>query len=250
MARAATFEHRIFTIGQLSVISRQDIQLIFAAARAWLSGLAALVILAIGLRIVSTFGWYFPPNFQGGFLAGRDTYFWRSAYGIGFYLHIIGAPIALLTGLPQFSRLLLRASPRLHRTLGKTYALSVLIAAAPGGFIMGFWSRGGVPAMVCFIAMSLLVAVFTVLAWRTALQRRFESHRKWMTRSYLVMISAVLLRLIDPALRRSGVPDELSYQISVWLSWVPSLVIFEVIERIRNAPLVHHEDSGRAQALR
>ena len=93
--------------------------------------------------------------------------------------------------------------------------------------------------MICFIAMSLLVAVFTVLARRTALQRRFESHQRWMTRSYLLMISAVLLRLIDPALRRSGVPDELSYQVSVWLSWVPSLMIFEVIERMRIGPMTH-----------
>ncbi|MBL8810966.1 MAG: DUF2306 domain-containing protein [Planctomycetaceae bacterium] len=215
------------------MISRHDIQLIITAARAWLGGLAALVIVAIGLRIVSTFGWYFPPNFRDGFLAGRDAYFWRSAYGVGFYLHIVGAPVALLCGLPQFSRLLLRAFPRLHRTLGKTYALAVLLAAAPGGLIMGFWSRGGIPAMLCFITMSVLVAAFTILAWRTALQRRFESHRKWMTRSYLLMISAVLLRLLDPALRRAGLSDDLSYQLSVWLSWVPSLVIFEVMERVK-----------------
>lgn len=88
--------------------------------------------------------------------------------------------------------------------------------------------------MLCFITMSILVTAFTILAWRTALQRRFESHRKWMTRSYLLIISAVLLRLLDPALRRAGLSDDLSYQLSVWLSWVPSLVIFELIERVRN----------------
>jgi hypothetical protein len=85
--------------------------------------------------------------------------------------------------------------------------------------------------------MSLLVSLSTVLAWRAALQRRFTSHRRWMTRSYLLMVSAILLRLIDPALRDAGVPDTLSYQWSVWLSWVPSLVLFELLEHWRTPTL-------------
>ncbi|MFN5288161.1 MAG: DUF2306 domain-containing protein, partial [Planctomyces sp.] len=192
----------------------------------------ALAILVIALRIIGTYGFYFPPNFDRGFLQARQAYFWSSLYGMGFYLHIIGAPLALISGLPQFSRLLLRWSPRFHRCLGRIYAMSVLLAAAPGGFIMGFRSFAGNPALFCFTVMSLLVSAFTLLAWRDALRRKFQSHRRWMIRSYLMMVSAVLLRLIDPLLRDLGVPDVQSYVWSVWLSWVPSLVIFEISERV------------------
>jgi uncharacterized membrane protein len=202
------------------------------AATAWFGGLAALAILVIALRIIGTYGFYFPPNFDRGFLQARQAYFWSSLYGMGFYLHIIGAPLALISGLPQFSRLLLRWSPRFHRCLGRIYAMSVLLAAAPGGFIMGFRSFAGNPALFCFTVMSLLVSAFTLLAWRDALRRKFQSHRRWMIRSYLMMVSAVLLRLIDPLLRDLGVPDVQSYVWSVWLSWVPSLVIFEISERV------------------
>jgi hypothetical protein len=52
-----------------------------------------------------------------------------------------------------------------------------------------------------------------------------------MIRSYLMMASAVLLRLIDPVLRDLGVSDMPSYVWSLWLSWVPSLLIFELAER-------------------
>lgn len=205
-------------------------QKIVRAAVVWLGGLTAIVICWIGLRIVMVFDSYFPPDFQHGFLAGRQSCFRTSFYGAGFYLHIIGAPIALLSGLTQFSRGLLRWSPRLHRLLGRTYAFSVLFAAAPGGLVIGLRTFAGPSAAVCFVVMSLLVSLSTVLAWRAALQRRFTSHRRWMTRSYLLMVSAILLRLIDPALRNAGVPDTLSYQWSVWLSWVPSLVLFELLE--------------------
>jgi uncharacterized membrane protein len=201
------------------------------AAKAWFGGLAAVVVLVIALRIVGTYGFYFPPDFDRGFLQARQAYFWRSFYWVGFYLHIIGAPIALICGLPQFSRLLLCWSPRTHRLLGRIYALAVLLGAAPGGFIMGFRSFAGIPALLCFSLMSLLVSVFTILAWRDAVRRRFVSHRRWMIRSYLMMASAVLLRLIDPVLRDLGVSDMPSYVWSLWLSWVPSLLIFELAER-------------------
>ena len=203
------------------------------AAKTWFCGLAAVAVLAITLRILGTYRFYLPPNFQQGFLRDRQAYFWSSLYGVGFYLHIIGAPFALICGLPQFSRLLLIWSPRLHRLLGRSYALAVLMAAAPGGFVMGFRSFAGAPAAICFSVMSLLVSLFTVLAWRDAIRRRFAEHRRWMIRSYLMMLSAVLLRLIDPLLRDLGVPGQLSYVCSLWLSWVPSLLIFEVAERYR-----------------
>lgn len=201
------------------------------AAKAWFGGLAAVAVLVIAMRIIGTLPLYFPPNFERGFLRDRQAYFWSSGYGVGFYLHIVGAPLALVCGLPQFSRLLLLWSPRLHRLLGRTYALAVLLAAAPGGFVMGLRSFAGAPALLCFTVMSLLVSMFTVLAWRDAVRRRFAAHRRWMIRSYLMMVSAVLLRLIDPLLRDFGVPDMQSYVWSLWLSWVPSLLIFEAAER-------------------
>jgi uncharacterized membrane protein len=216
----------------MTITSREK-QKIVRAAVGWIGGLTAIVICWIGLRIVMVFHNYFPPDFQHGFLAGRQSYFWTSVYGAGFYLHIIGAPIALLSGLTQFSRGLLSWSPRLHRLLGRIYAIAVILAAAPGGLVIGIRTFAGPSAAVCFVVMSLLVSLSTVLAWTAALQRCFTSHRRWMTRSYLLMVSAILLRLIDPALRNAGVPDTLSYQWSVWLSWVPSLVLFELLERWR-----------------
>jgi hypothetical protein len=137
-------------------ISPSEKQQMIRAAVSWLGGLTAIVIFWIGLRIVMVFDSYFPPDFQHGFLAGRQSYFRTSVYGAGFYLHIIGAPIALLSGLTQFSRGLLRWSPGLHRLLGRTYAFSVLFAAAPGGLVIGLRTFAGPSAAVCFVVMSLL----------------------------------------------------------------------------------------------
>lgn len=84
--------------------------------------------------------------------------------------------------------------------------------------------------MACFLVMSVSTWFFTWKGWRAAKRREFAAHRKWMWRSYLMLVSAVILRLIDPALRHAGVPDLLSYQASVWLSWVPSLGLFEILQ--------------------
>lgn len=188
------------------------------------------MILFITVQILTSYSGYIPPNFEKGFLAEREAYFWSSPYGIGFLMHIVGAPIGLIVGLPQFSRIMLQFSPRSHRITGWIYVVSVLGLAVPGGFCMAFRPRGGLPSVLCFLIMCLLTTGFTLAAVRAARMRQFVSHRRWMTRSYLMMLSAIVLRLLDPFLRRQGIPEDYAYQFSVWMSWIPSLVIYELTQ--------------------
>ena len=180
--------------------------------------------------IVSTYVVYIPPNFQQGFLSSRGDYFFRTPYCVGFYAHILASPLALICGTLQFSKTILRRWPKVHRILGRAYVIGVLAFAAPGGFVISFGTVGGLPSFICFLTMSCLAWGFTWQAWRTARRRAFSAHGRWMWRSYLMMVSAIILRIIDPALREAGVPDLLSYQLCVWLSWVPSLLIFEALQ--------------------
>jgi len=188
---------------------------------------AAMFVILAAVLIASTYTLYLPPNFAEGFLAGRASYFFSTPYGIGFYAHILGAPLALICGTLQLNQSLLRRFPRVHRILGRIMILSTLMLASPGGFIMAFGTNAGPSAVLCFLLMSLLTAWFAAMSWRMAVQRRFAAHRVWAWRCYLMLVSAVVLRVIDPVLREMGVPDLVSYRLSLWLSWVPSLVIFE-----------------------
>jgi uncharacterized membrane protein len=203
-------------------------------------GTAALCVVFVTLLIVATYTRYLPPDFRKGFLIDRDSYFFRTPYGVGFYAHILASPIAVICGAIQFNSALRRRAARIHRIAGRIYVLCVLLFAAPGGFIMAFGTRGGASSSGCFLVMSVSTWFFTWQAWKTAKRREFAAHRRWMWRSYLMIVSAILLRVIDPALRQSGVPELLSYQICVWLSWVPSLALFEILHRwgsVRQVPV-------------
>ena len=194
-------------------------------------GVAALCIVFVSILIISTYTRYLPPDFQQGFLIGRDSYFFRTPYGLGFYSHILTSPIALICGTIQFSASIRRRAAGIHRLTGRVYVICVLMFAVPGGFIMAFGTRGGIASLACFLTMSVSTWFFTWQAWRTAKRREFAAHQKWMWRSYLMIVSAIILRIIDPAMRQAGVPDLLSYQTCVWLSWVPSLGLFEILNR-------------------
>jgi len=210
---------------------------LWRAAIAFAAGIVALCVVFFTVVIVSTYERYVPPDFRQGFLIGRDLYFFRTPYGVGFYAHILSSPIALMCGTIQFSSSIRSRAAKLHRMMGRVYVVCVLLFAAPGGFIMAFGTRGGVSSMACFLVMSVTTWFFTWQGWRAAKRGEFAAHRKWMSRSYLMMASAIILRIIDPALRQAGVPDLISYQASVWLSWVPSLGLFEFLQR-------HHSTDG------
>lgn len=189
----------------------------------------ALVLLVIGGLILNGFPNYFPPRFDQGFLLLRDAYFFRHGYAVGFYLHILAAPVVLLCGIPQFSATLRRRFPLTHERIGLVYVWAALLAAAPGGLWMAFYAYGGWPGKMSFALVSLLLWAFTFVAWRCARVKNYRQHGRWMIRSYLMISSAVSLRLIHYALTEWGVGRLAAYQWSAWLSWLPTLALCELV---------------------
>ena len=98
---------------------------------------------------------------------GRDAWF-----RFGFFLHVFGAVPVVFIGWLQFSDGLLRDYRAWHRGLGKVYVGLVLLAAAPGGFLIGLGAAGGLAGKACFVVMSLLWAFYTGRAWYRIHKRR------------------------------------------------------------------------------
>lgn len=60
----------------------------------------------------------------------------------------------------------------------------------------------------------------------------YDQHRRWMVRSYVLICSAVTLRLISGAAGLIGVPSpEGAYIVAAWSSWLLPLVVYEIAER-------------------
>jgi hypothetical protein len=188
-------------------------------------------VLAVGALILAPYPHYLPPDLTRGFLANKQDFFYDSGYFLGFFAHIVSSPVALLCGTLQMSRTLRIHLPSLHRRVGIVYVGLVLWLVAPGGAVMSLAAFGGWPSTLGFAAIASLTWGFTWIAWREARAGRYASHGRWMCRSYLLMCSAILLRLVRYLLEPLELETVFAYQISVWLSWLPPLIALEWLLR-------------------
>ena len=142
--------------------------------------------------------------------------------------HAVGAVLALAIGPFQFWPWLRRRARRLHRAAGIAY-LSGVAVAAPTGLAMGAMAYGGPLAQLGFSVMAIFWLGSGVEAYRAALGRRFADHERHMVRNYALTFGAVLVRLYLALAMRAGFSFELVYPWISWLSWVPTLIVAELL---------------------
>lgn len=193
--------------------------------------LAGVLVLKVTVAVVMVYPNYFPPNFDSEFLHGREAYFF-GGYQWAFYAHVIAGPITLVLGLVLVSERFRRWSPRWHRWLGKVQVGMVVFLLAPSGLWMAYYAEGGAVAAVGFAVLAVLTATCAVNGWRLAVRRRFAEHRLWMWRCFLLLCSAVVLRLIGGLAMVTGVGGEWSYPVAAWASWLVPLTSYELGRRI------------------
>lgn len=207
---------------------------ILTAVLRWL---AIALVLRVLAAILSNYPDYFPPDFDSLFLQGREATF-AGAYRVAFYAHIVSGPFVLVGGLVLLSESVRRRSGRFHRYLGRVQVVALLAVMLPSGVVMARHAFGGWPAGVSFVLLSAATAACSVAGVVTARRRRFDRHRRWMLRSFVLICSAVALRLLSGAASLAEVQSpEVAYVVAAWCSWLVPLVVYEVTgRRIRATP--------------
>lgn len=190
-----------------------------------------LLIVKVTLVIVGNYPDYLPPDFTADFLVGREASFYGN-YQCAFYAHIASGPVTLLLGLVLLSHRFRSWSPRWHRLLGKIQLACVLLLVAPSGFWMAFSTLGGPIAGVGFATLALATGFCAYLGWRSAVRRRFAVHRRWMCRCYLLLCSAVVLRLTAGLFTVTSFEGAWTYSMAAWTSWLIPLAIFEGLQGV------------------
>jgi uncharacterized membrane protein len=194
--------------------------------------LAVVLILRVLTVIVANYPDYFPPNFDSLFLQGREGSF-SGAYRAAFYVHIFSAPLVLVNGLILLSDYVRRRHPRWHRWLGRVQVVDLLFFVLPSSVVMSWQAFGGWPAGLSFLLLSAATATCAIVGVVYAIRRRYDRHRRWMVRSYVLICSAVALRLISGAAGLVGVPSpEQAYIVAAWCSWLFPLAAYEILERM------------------
>ncbi len=198
------------------------------AVRGALSGAAALLIFKVQLSVVIGYRNYFPPNFDSDFLLGRSAYFW-GPYSWAFYAHLFAGPATLLLGTILISERFRRFAPRWHRRLGRAQVAAILLLVVPSGLWMARYAATGAVAGTGLASLAIATAICTVMGLRAAVRRRFDVHRRWMWRTYLLLCSAVVIRLIGGLATVCQFDALWLYPLAAWGSWVVPLLVFEAL---------------------
>jgi hypothetical protein len=207
----------------------------------WLSRLLTLLAMLLILRVTASvllgYRHYLPPDFESEFLLGRESYFW-GAYSWAFYLHLASGPPALLLGTLLVSARFRRWTPRWHRRLGRVQGMGVLLLVVPSGLWMAWYAMTGTVAALGLGALAVATGMCVLLGWRAAVRQRFAEHERWMWRTYLLLLSAVVIRLIGGLATVVGFSELWLYPFSCWASWLVPLLVFEMLSlRRANNPM-------------
>jgi uncharacterized membrane protein len=164
---------------------------------------------------------------------------------LAFYAHIVAGGVALASGPFQFVTALRRRRPGVHRWVGRVY-LGAIGCASVAGFVMAFISEAGLVGFFGFGSLAVLWGWTARRGYRAIRGRDVASHRAWMIRSFALTFAAVTLRLWLGLLMAGQAmagghasADQMfhnAYAAVPFLSWLPNIVIAELMIRRRDLP--------------
>jgi len=101
----------------------------------------------------------------------------------------LGGPLQLIPALRNGFR-------SFHRWNGRIYLITAMIMSFGGIYMV--WTRGTAGGDSLRIGISLnglLLVACAMLAWRAALSRRFDAHRRWALRTFILVSGVWFFRI-------------------------------------------------------
>ena len=175
--------------------------------------------------------------FALGFVAGFALPYWtldETTFGrywpkrVWLLTHIAGGMLALLVGPVQIWLGLTRQRMTLHRVLGRVYGAAVIVGGL-ASFGLSLTTEAGWIFGMGLAFLGLAWFVTTGMAFVAVKRRRFELHKEWMIRSYVVTFAFVNFRIFVGVTQAMGVGTELERMAAAsWFCWAVPLLIAEV----------------------
>lgn len=112
------------------------------------------------------------------------------------WLHLFFTVFIVVSGAMQLIPSIRRSLPIFHRWNGRAYMIAALILSVSG--MVMIWVRGTVGDLSQHLGTTfngVLIFVCVVMAWRYALARRFDLHRRWALRLFLVVSGVWFFRV-------------------------------------------------------
>ena len=170
------------------------------------------------------------------------------AGNLQFLGHALLGGLVTLAGMWQLVPVLRRRWPAVHRWNGRLFLTIALVVTLTGFSLV--WLRGsrlGLGSDVSISLNGLLIVVFAVLAWRSAVRRDFTVHRRHALRAWLlvngvwflrigIMLAGLLLTPLGFKIDYQG-PIFIGVSVASWLLPLAVLELYFLAERSRSAGL-------------
>lgn len=192
---------------------------------------------------------YGPSTLTGDFahwnrlaVLGRHPYVAGDTAGnLLFATHALAAGIIAFGGALQLAPWVRARWPWFHHWNGRLFLLTVTGLSLSGFYLV--WVRHTSPSALNAWSTTLngvLILAFAALAWRTAVARRIDIHRRWAMRLYLVSNAQWFLRvgLFGYFVVSQVLGRKVSLSDPFLILWVPGcylvpLAVFELYQRAR-----------------
>jgi Predicted membrane protein (DUF2306) len=188
----------------------------------WLSGPGLLLLSGV---ITGAVAWWLIAEPVATFTVTA-----KHAGHFGFvFAHMLGGTVMLFLGAANLYVGSTRTFFRYHRLLGYTYLGGGSAAALIASWLALAPFHGRTRLTDSGLALATLAIAWIVtaaMAYRAARNRRLDTHRAWVVRSYVLTWSFVLCRLVSrvPAMDHLG-----NGAAIVWLTWIVPLLVCEVV---------------------
>ncbi|WP_298544018.1 DUF2306 domain-containing protein [uncultured Aquimarina sp.] len=150
---------------------------------------------------------YYVTAFYGGAAIDGDFMKWNRVLPHGYVpggtmgnvavaIHLLLAVIMMVGGPLQFVAQIRNRARSFHRWNGKLYIITAFVISFSGVYMV--ITKGTISGLVGDISVcfnGVLIMLFAALAWRTAVARKFDSHRRWALRLFLVVNGVWFFRI-------------------------------------------------------
>lgn len=185
-------------------------------------------LMALGLITGLWAWWVIAPDVMAFTSAGMDRH---AGHFRLVYFHALGGTFMLFLGLANLYIGTTRRFFQHHKLVGRLYLLGGALAAISAIVISGSTAHkaAGISSLtnpnISLTALAVAWLLAAGMAFRAVRNRRYDSHREWMIRSYVLVWSFVFCRLSS---RVPGVEDLGGGDAFIWLSWIGPLLLCEV----------------------
>ena len=161
-----------------------------------------MIALGQALFLLFIVAFYYPSTLSGEFAAWNSKPLIKGyvagdfAGNLAFGAHVLLAAIITGAGLIQLVPAIRKRWPSVHRWNGRAYLVAALLLASGGLWMV--WVRGtymNIAGAVGITLDALLIFGCAAMAWRHARSRRFDLHRRWALRTFVVSSAVWFMRV-------------------------------------------------------